>query len=1085
MKRKIELLLAFLLLSISCAFAQKLTVKGTVLDETGQSIIGATVREKGVATNGAQTDIDGRFTLTVKQGATIVVSYVGYKTQEVKAAAQLTIKMVPDNELLDEVVVVGYGTSTKRAFTGSAVTVSGEALKNKSVSNLSQALAGEVPGVTVVNTNGQPGSVSSIYVRGVGSVNASTAPLYVVDGVPYSGDVSAINPADIESTTLLKDAASTAIYGARGANGVILINTKSGKAGQLKVSGDFKYGFNTDRFIPRHSVLTDPDEYMEMGWSGIQMMAANLGLADPAAAATKNIFGKSGVYPGYNYFDEKDPAKIFDEKGNIRPGVKRKYTPENWRDYAFQPSTRMESNIQLGGGTNTLRTFASFGYLNDRGITKNSDFTRYSARMNADFNPTSWIQVKGNLAYTHSVTNAAGQTSYSSTNIFTFIDKMPPIYPVFLRDEKGNVIPSPYYKGMNEFDFGAKRGFASQANGIATATLNPSISKSNQITYGGSATLRLMEGLTFENTYSGNYINDFSVDKGDVWYGPDREKGGTIEHQYQYARSANFLSLLRYNKEIASGHNLEAFVAHEAHRYDYMADWVRKEKLVDPFSFDLSNAIVGKTPGGGYSEGYRMESYFAQANYDFMEKYFVSGTFRYDGSSRFLNKKWGPFGSIGLAWVVSDEDFMKEAGAVSFLKLKASYGSLGQQGGISYYSGEDIYSITNMSGEPSMKFKEKGNPDLTWERSNMAQLGIELGLWDKLSVNVELYDKRTSDLIYTRRVAPSNGYALYNVNDGLLENYGLDLDLTWKAVKTQDFYLTLRANAGFVGNRMLRLPLDPSTGERKFFDESISPYGREEGRSLYDYYMRDFVGVDPDTGLSLYKVYYIDKDGKDGFFEGYTDPKNPANSKEPDQYISSLVTFKHDHPELVGQIKEGTTTKYNQATKYHVGKSALPVVRGGFNISAGYKGLDVSLQFIYGLGGYGYDGVYASLMDNAKVGTTNWHVDMRDRWLTKGQKTSVPRLNNGLDSEVTSLSTRFLTPSSFLNFANFRVGYTLPKSWTETISLSQVKLWVSGDNLFLLSARKGYNPASSLTGGTSSYRYNPLSTITGGVSVTF
>lgn len=1088
MKSKILLLISLFFLSIGTALGQTITVKGVVLDDKGDAVIGASVRLKSNPSVGAATGLDGDFTLKANQGELIVVSFVGFKTQEVAAAPSMTIRLVPDQELLDEVVVVGYGTSTKRSFTGSAVTVNAAALEKKSVSNVTQALAGEVPGVNVVNTNGQPGSTADIYVRGVGSVNASTAPLYVVDGVPFDGSINAINPADIESTTLLKDAAATAIYGARGANGVILINTKRGAAESTTVTAEVKYGINT-QFIPRHDVVSDPEDYLQLAWQGVYNQWSNLPetILDengnripnpnkqltPGEFATQNVFGTSGINAKYNYYKETDPAQIFDTNGKIRPNLARKYTPENWKDYAFQPSARTEANVQVSGGSQKARSFLSVGFLDDKGISMNSSFTRFSGRLNSTYDPTTWLQLKGNLAYTHSKSVAAGQSSYSSTNLFTFLDNMPPIYPLFLHDEKtGEILKSPYYKGVNEYDYGIGRGYGGNSNGLATAFYNQDLNTRNQISYNLGSTIRIIEGLSFENTFSGMYNNGMYYERGSMWYGDEGNSHGTIYHSHNNVYSWNILSLLRYITRFGDNHNLEAFVAHEASKYTYSIDRISKKNLIDPFDNDLSNALEMSSPATGGTEGYAMESYFFQANYDYAGKYFLSGTFRRDGSSRFLNNKWGNFGSVGLAWVVTAEDFMKDYKAIDFLKIKTSFGSLGQQGGISYYSGSDLYVIKNLNGQGALLFDTKGNPDLTWERSNMLQIGFELNMLKRLSLNVEYFNKITTDLIYERRVAPSNGYALYNVNDGKLQNQGVDIDLGINILKHDDYYLDFKINGGFVFNKMLTLPIEPSTGNPKFIDDSVTPYGRMQGMSLYEYYMKNYLGVNPENGKSQWTMYYVDADKSGDFSKG-------------DTKIESLVQFKNEYPDKVSQIVEGKTENWSDATRYHVGYSALPVVRGGINIAGGYKGFDLSLQFIYSLGGYGYDSVYAQLMGSDKAGSQNWHMDIHNAWTPTNTNTNVPRLSNGQDTNVTSRSTRFLTSNSFLNLANVRLAYNLPKSWLESIKITNASVWVSGDNLFLLSARQGFNPSTSLSGGSSSYTYSPLSTITGGIRVTF
>ncbi len=1088
--KRFTLFFACLFLSIGAALAQQKVVSGVVIGgDDNQPIIGASVVVKGLSGVGGQTNIDGKFSFQAPASAkTIVVSSVGYTSQEVAITSNMRIVLKPEAIALDDVVVVGYGTATKRSFTGSAVTVKGEELQKKAVSNVSQALSGEVPGVNIVNTSGQPGTQSDIYVRGVGSVNAGTAPLYVVDGVPFDGSVSAINPSDIESTTLLKDAAATSIYGARAANGVIVINTKSGKSGKMSVTAEVKYGVNM-QLIPRHEVLTSPEEYIAMGWSGLKMLGYSQGKDEAAsiALANKNIFGKAGINPSYKMWDVKDGADLIDPAtGLVRAGVKRLYTPELWKDEAFQSSNRTEAGFQMGGGSNTVRAFASLGYLIDKGIYKNSDFRRMNGRINLNMNPYPWLTARANLAYTRSASNSAGQSKYSSTNLFNFIDNMPPIYPVYLRDVKNGKpendykVVDPYYGGF-QYDFGNGRGYSGMSNGIATAMQETQYGVTNQVDFNVNANIRFLNDFTLENTYSGNYNNYFYKNRGSMWYGDPGNQHGTIYHMFRNIFSYDFLTLLRYKKMIDK-HSLEAFVAHEASKYEYTRDDISKKYLIDPFVDDLTNALFDSSPASGYTKGYAIESYFAQANYNYANKYYVSGTFRRDGSSRFLNNKWGNFGSVGLAWVMSSEDFMKNQSLLKYLKWKTSFGTLGQQSGISYYAGYDLYDIGPLNGVGSLIFAGKGSPDLTWERANMFQIGAEFQLGNFLEGNVEYFLKNSSSLIYDRRVAPSNGYAIYQVNDGLLRNQGVDIDLTYHALKGKDYYFDIKLNAGFLQNKLTKMALDPSTGKPKVIDVQ-GLYGRAKGHSLYDYYIREYLGVNPDNGMSQWKVFYMDNDG-DGKFA----PKTNAQGEflpGSDIPIQSLEKFKSENPNDVGKIQESMTERHDWATYHYVGKQALPVVRGAFVLSGGYKGIELSLQFLYGLGGYGYDGVYSALMNNATVGKNNWHVDMRKRWMSPGQKTDVPRLNHGLDKGSNATSTRFLTSNSFLNLANVRLGYNLPASVIEKMHMTGLNIWVSGDNLFLLSARRGFNPSTALTGGSSAYTYNPLSTVSAGLRMSF
>ncbi|XP_060149167.1 tonB-dependent receptor P39-like [Globicephala melas] len=1088
-------------MTIGVALAQQRVVKGGVISKSdNQPVIGATVLLQGNQKVGTITDYDGNFTLKVPEDAkNLVVSYVGYAKKVVAIKdGSLKVYLEQDQKMLEEVVAVGYSKATKRSFTGSAVTVKGAELSKKSVASITQALSGEVPGVNIVNTSGQPGSSPDVYVRGVGSVNSNgRAPLYVVDGVPYMGHLNSINPSDIESTTLLKDAAATSIYGARGANGVVVITTKRGKVGKFSVNASFKQGYNTASLIPRHEVITSPEEFIEMGWAGVRNQniwsphriddPANPGsqivlpwspenikkwTAESIDVANKNIFSGSGVNPKYNMWNVPAGKTLIDPKtGKIAEGVTRKYTPELWGDEAFQTSLRTEGNIQLAGGNSKLRAFMSLGYLNDKGIIKNSSFQRLTGRMNVNFNPYKWLTTRASLAYNRSESFYSGQAESTSDNVFSYIDNMPTIYPVYLRNDKGEKIPDPYYKDSFRYDYGDGRGYAGgSSNGIADTFYNPKRKVTNTVDFNIGATIKFMKGLSLENTLSGNFVSAQFREKTNAFYGQSSSKGGVLWHKHAYDFSNNLLSLLRYSTRI-NDHNIEAFVAHEATRFTTNYDAASKKGMVDDYSEEFAMAMKTDFPPGGYTTEYALESYFGQLNYDFSNKYYASLSIRRDGSSKFLNNKWGTFGAGSLAWVVSEEDFLKDNKILNYLKVKASYGTLGQQNGINLYSGYDIYVATPLADEISLKFDHRGNPDLTWERSSMAQIGFEATLFKKLDINVELYHKVSTDFLYNRSVAPSNGYTSYKVNDGAMINQGIDIDLNYRIFKTKDAYLNFKMNAGFLANRVSKIAIEPSTGEPKFLDID-GVYGRQSGRSLFDYYLQEYVGVNKENGQAQWVMYYVDNDANNKFTDG-------------DLAIHSLVKYEHDNPQDMSKVKKTVTEDYDSATKNYVGKSALPVVRGGFTLSGGYKSFELSVQCVYSLGGYGYDNIYANLMNNGQVGNRNWHVDMRNSWKGVGDETDVPRMTNGLDPTVNNLSTRFLTSNSFLNLANVRLAYNLPKGLVSKVNMTNANIWVSGDNLLLLSARKGYNPATSMTGASDELRYAPLSTLSAGISLSF
>jgi len=480
--KRITIIVLFLFLGMHFAFAQGKTITGKVTSATdGSTIPGVQVVVKGTTT-GITTDMNGEYSLMVPQSATILeFSYIGMIKQEVALTGQTVINVVMKDDmlLLDEVVVVGYGTTTKQSFTGTVKTIKSENVESKSISNVSQALAGEVAGVTVINTSGQPGTTATIRVRGLGSVNGNRDPLYVLDGVPFSGSLNSINPNDIESTTILKDATATAIYGSRGANGVILLTTKSGKAGTSVIEIDFKTGVNVSG-LPRNSVIESPEQYIGLSWEALYNKAVALNNADPTAYANSTLFSANGIAERFNMWNASGADLIDPVTRTVRPGVTRKYTPENWEDYGFQNSARTEASIIMRGGTDKSKYFSSFGYLNDVGYVINTDFKRYNATVSLEQKVKPWLTTNVKLSYSGTKTTANGQ-SEDSNSVFWFVDNIPPIFPLFLRDDNGNIIADPIYGG-NQYDYGIGRAFGALTNSIADASFNSRETNGDQIT---------------------------------------------------------------------------------------------------------------------------------------------------------------------------------------------------------------------------------------------------------------------------------------------------------------------------------------------------------------------------------------------------------------------------------------------------------------------------------------------------------------------------------------------------------------------------------------------------------------------------
>ena len=1065
---------AILILASVITNAQDKKIRGKVTDQkSGTPLQGVSVIISGTSL-GTSTGADGSFELSVPSSAkSINFSFTSYESTQVAVGGknQFDIKMITTEASLQDVVVVGYTKSTKEAFTGSAKTISGEQLNNKNISNVSQALAGEVAGLRVINPSGQPGSSAILRIRGFGSVNGNRSPLYVVDGVPFTGSLNSINPNDIENTTVLKDAAATSIYGSRGANGVVVITTKTGKARKSFIEADMKFGTN-QALLPRYQVMRSPEEFIALGWEALFNEGAITGNANPANYASTNLFSSGGIDPRNNIWknvttgaDLIDPATR-----KVRPNVTRAYDPENWADYAFQASNRLESNIRFGGGDAKTNYFTSFGYLNDVGYSIKTDFRRLNARINLNHEVKKWFTTNFNLNYSNTVTNNNGQGS-SSNSVFWFADNIPSIYPLFMRNANGEKIVDPIFGGFR-YDYGETgRKFGSLTNAIADAHFNTVRTFNNELTGTTSANINFTKDLVLENRLGVQYNSTVGYTLTNKFYGSAASQNGSISQGRNNLMNLNLLTMLRYTKRFGL-HNVNALAAHEATDYEFEVSSASGQNLVSNYDLSLANAIVKNPTQNSYKNTNNLESYFSQLNYDYNGIYYISGTMRRDGSSRFApDKQWGTFGSVGVGVVLTRTPLLDKSKFLQYLKLKSSYGILGDQSGLGFYPSVSSISIGVLNNLPSFGIPSPGNPELTWETSKMFQVGADFRIGSFLEGTIEYYRKNTSNLIFDRRVGISNGYASITVNDGLLRNAGIELELTGHILKGENHFLDLSVNAERFDNTIIRMPLDPSIGNKPKIIDIQGAYGWAQNRSIFDYYIRNFAGVDPTDGTSTWTVYYEDLNSDGKYQKG--------------EQVLNLEQFKADNPSKFSNLKVGTTKTYSEATQYYIGKSAIPKIRGAFNLSGGYKGFELAVQFLYSLGGYAYDGAYAGLMGNGLIGGNNWHNDIYNRWQKSGDITDVPRLSNEKDVNVTSTSSRFLTKADYLALNNIRFGYNFPSTLTKRLGIQGASFFVSGDNLWLGSSRTGFNPTTSETGGSNTYTYSPLSTMTVGLKIKF
>ena len=1124
--RKLILLFSALVLCIGVVFGQGKTVSGRVIDENNEPAIGASIQVKGAETVGTISDFDGNFTITLPTGTThLIVSYVGYTTVEQEAKDGMVVRLTTDAEVLDEVMVVAYGTSTKKAFAGSATVVKSETLEKKNPTDVSKALAGEVAGVQVVSTSGQPGTSASIQIRGVGSLGAGSSPLYVVDGVPFEGDIAGIDPGDIASTTILKDATATSLYGSRGANGVILITTKKGTSGESgKIEVDLKYGANM-RLIPLYNSITSPEQYMELSYESIYNQMLFDGTADgdgmigsvhAGEKAAERLFSDTyGINEYYNRWGKNakdiidcnkwlDNGQINPNFGKFRSGVAQLpgyETDPGWQKSLFRTGQKYEATVKISGGSEKTTYYTSFGYLKDQGYYIGSDYSRATARVNVSHEAKKWLKGSMNMNYSYSVFDNPGQEGGGAMNNgFLYVNQCPSIYPVYqyqkVTDAEGNVthvVPVVDPRFDNQYMYDSGDGIRTYGMGITPAgALKYDKQRSYQHQFIGNAMLEatLYKGLKLIANVGATYVGGTGASLTNNYYG-DAMGVGRIYKQSTHYLMFTALQQLAYNNDFGGDHDFNAFVAHETQYVNSTNVYGNKSYIVRPDGLELGNAVVMDGTGSSTSTS-TMESYFGEVRYRYKERYGIHGTVRADGSSKFARgHRWGTFGGVGLTWTLSNESFMQGVNLLRDFKVKASWGVLGNQN-IGSYGYTNLYSIINVEDKPGIVQSSVGVPSLTWESSNMVNAGIEFSLGKYLTVEAEYFYKYTSDMLWSLALAPSIGFGSISTNDGIMSNQGAEFQLYVHAVNTNAVKLDIRLNGTHYVNKMEKMPVD-ALGNEMAMNGSMAL-----GHSYFDHYMSEYVGVDK-NGLANYTMYY--------------DPELYATAEAALENISLssipsvhkyILENKKDHPKYNEYLKTSNadlildkthTSEYSYASNFYLGKSYIPKLYGGFGIDLTVYGVDLSANFQYQLGGYGYDNVYASLMHSDQAGSRNWHQDMyTNRWteaigatMKEGElRTDIsPRLSNGTDQYANASSTRFLTSSNYLSLSNVTIGYSFPKKWMEKAKLNSLRLSVAADNLFCLSVRKGFIPMASMYGTSDASQYTPLSSIIGTIKISF
>ena len=1062
-------------LTATVAMAQEINVSGTVIDySNGEPVPYASVHLEGTMT-GTSTDGDGNYSIRLPHRGNLVFSSIGYITvkEAVNASMVLNIVMEPDTEHLEETIVVAYGTATKSSFTGSASMIGAETIESRVSTDVTAALAGTTPGVQIISSSGDPAAGGgTVRIRGIGSMSASNAPLYIVDGMPYDGSIADINPADVESMSILKDASASAIYGARGANGVVLITTKRGSgSSEAKIRFDAKWGSNS-RLIPQYDVITDPAQYYETHYRMMynSQVYAGKSPSEAYAYADANLFNHNNGGLGYQVYTIPAGEKFIGEDFKLNPSAvlgysdgEYYYIPDDWYGLTFSDSFRQEYNLSVSGAKDKLNYYGSIGYLNDGGIVSNSDYQRYTARINVDYQAKPWMKVTSSMSYAHSDSQTASYSSSygSSSNIFYVTNMMGPIYPLYVRDASGQIMTE---NGMKIYDSNQTNFIrpAFVGNAVRDNEVNRKKTYTDFITGKWGVTLTPVQGLSLSANIG--LTNDNS--RYNALYSRFGSQSSTdglayVSHDRTFAVNNQYLA--EYKTDFGgSGHNLNVLAGYEMYKLKEQFLEGQNDHLFNPLVGELGNADgVSSRQTSSYSADYMTQGFLARVQYEYGNRYFASASYRRDGSSRFApGHRWGNFGSVGAAWLISNEGFMSGAGWISMLKIKASYGVQGNDDlypGSNYarkfypYADNYTHSYNETTGEYSTDLAYKGNEDLTWESSHSFNAGVDFEFFgSRLNGSAEYFSRKTVDLLYSKDVPLSAGNptGYYPVNVGSIVNNGFELTLEGILINTSDMQWSLNMNLSHYRNKILSL--DPSVSEEGIKGGN---YIYKIGGSLYEAYMRKYAGVNPENGKAQWYRKVLDKDGA-----------------------------------WTGESE--ITETFADASQYELG-SVLPKLYGGFGTTFKAYGFDLSAQFSFQLGGRYYDGTYQALMHTSSGIGTAWHKDALDSWSETNKDSDIPRLDGDTSVGQTAVS-NYLISSNYLSVNNITLGYTFPESVTSYLKISGLRIYVAGDNLAVKSARKGVDPRysmglGSLTSGSglNSGSYSAMRTITGGVTLTF
>lgn len=1042
MIKKLTMIFAGLFLSVGMALAQ-MQVTGTVVSqEDNLPVVGATIQVPGTQI-GAVTNIDGKFSLTVPSGkSTLRISYVGMETLEVSARPNMRIVLTGDRQSLDEVVVVAYGTAKRQSITGSVSVVGDEKIEERIVTSVTGALEGAAPGVQVNNTYGEPGTAPSIRIRGIGSlVSGASAPLYILDGVPYDGNIAEINPNDIESMSVLKDAASAALYGNRAANGVILITTKKGKGMKPNLTLKINQGAYV-RGIPEYDRL-GADDWMEASWKALRNSAMSGPMQLDAAAASEyacnNIIS---AYVKRNIYNKED-NELFDANGKLVAQMMPGYDDLDWEDGVERTGYRQEYSLSGSAASDKFNIFASAGYLNEKGYVKNTGYERFTGRINTEFTPNKWF--KGGINLSGMYSNASYNSDATGTyyaNPFYVARYMAPVYPIYMHNADGSYMLDDF--GNKIYD--TTSAYLDNRNIVYEMEMDKDKTRRASIEGQIFGTVMLPYGFSVTMKADINHANTNRLKYNNPEIGDGATNGGRLRSYANQFNSRTIQEFINWDHNYGV-HHIDVMLGHENYSWKGMYDNGMNTGMVIDGVLTMSN-FQTMSSHDGYNDEDKLESYFARARYNFNEKYFADFSWRRDGSSRFhKDNRWGNFFSFGLNWNAKKEKFLQDVDWVNALRVRASYGEVGNNSAVGLYAYQALYYMEKNGANPAFIKQTLSANDIKWETAQTIDFGVEGTLFDRLNFSIGYFDKRNKDLLFEVRLPLSAGsFAFADVtnmtqykNIGTISNRGWELSFNGDVIRTKDWKWNIGLDATFMSSKIKKLP------DGKDILHGLQNYS--EGHDPYEFYTYHFVGVDQMTGNSLY----------------------------------TLDEEKEDAAAQAGMLVEINGTKYTRDTTY--GKkdwagSAIPDVYGSITSNLRWKSLSLNMLFTYSLGGKVYDGTYRSLMSTSTAASASAnHKDVLNSWngIPEGMtETSPNRIDpNGtpiidftLSTYNNSASDRWLTSASYFVFKNITLSYDLPKTWVTPLGLQGISLSAGVENLLTITSRKGLNPQYSFSGGS-------------------